>query len=95
LNIKDKAAHVKRLQEDESFNTLIDEIREDTANVFLNPDTANVFLNPHSSTEDREEAHHIIRALAKIEDRMAVILTDEAIFDRQQRRSVPWKRLMN
>jgi hypothetical protein len=85
LNIKDKAAHVKRLQEDESFNTLID-IREDTANVFL---------NPHSSTEDREEAHHIIRALAKIEDRMAVILTDEAIFDRQQRRSVPWKRLMN
>jgi hypothetical protein len=86
LNIKDKAAHVKRLQEDESFNTLIDEIREDTANVFL---------NPHSSTEDREEAHHIIRALAKIEDRMAVILTDEAIFDRQQRRSVPWKRLMN
>lgn len=86
MNIKDKAAHVKRLQEDESFNTLIDEIREDTANVFL---------NPHSSTEDREEAHHIIRALAKIEDRMAVILTDEAIFDRQQRRSVPWKRLMN
>lgn len=86
MNIKDKAAHVKRLQEDESFNMLIDEIREDTANVFL---------NPHSSTEDREEAHHIIRALAKIEDRMAVILTDEAIFDRQQRRSVPWKRLMN
>ena len=86
MNIKDKAAHVKRLQEDESFNTLIDEIREDTANVFL---------NPHSSTEDREEAHHIIRALAKIEDRMAVILTDEAIFDRQQRRSAPWKRLMN
>ena len=86
MNIKDKAAHVKRLQEDESFNTLIDEIREDTANVFL---------NPHSSTEDREEAHRIIRALAKIEDRMAVILTDEAIFDRQQRRSVPWKRLMN
>lgn len=65
---------------------LLDEIREDIANVFL---------NPHSSTEDREEAHHIIRALAKIEDRMAVILTDEAIFDRQQRRSAPWKRLMN
>lgn len=86
MNIKDRAAHVKRLQDDESFNMLIDEIREDTANVFL---------NPHSSTEDREEAHHIIRALAKIEDRMAVILTDEAMFDRQQRRSAPWKRLMN
>ena len=85
MNIKDRAAHVKRLQEDESFNMLIDEIREDTANVFL---------NPHSSTEDREEAHHIIRALAKIEDRMAVILTDEAMFDKQQERgSVPWKRL--
>ena len=86
MNIKDRAAHVKRLQEDESFNMLIDEIREDTANVFL---------NPHSSTEDREVAHNIIRALAKMEDRMAGILTDEAMFDRQQRRSAPWKRLMN
>ena len=65
---------------------LIDEIREDTANVFL---------NPHSSTEDREEAHHIIRALAKIEDRMAVILTDEAKFARQQSRSAPWTRLLH
>jgi hypothetical protein len=85
LNIKDRAAHVKRLKNDESFNMLLDEIREDTANVFL---------NPHSSSEDREDAHQIVRALAKIEDRMAVILTDEAIFDKQQRRSVPWKRLM-
>ena len=85
MNIKDRAAHVKRLQQDEAFNTLVDEIREDAANVFL---------NPHSSQQDREEAHHIVRALAKIEDRMAVILTDEAMFDKQQERgSVPWKRL--
>ena len=85
MNIKDRAAHVKRLQQDEAFNTLVNEIREDAANVFL---------NPHSSQQDREEAHHIVRALAKIEDRMAVILTDEAMFDKQQQRgSAPWKRL--
>lgn len=85
MNIKDRAAHVKRLKQDEAFNTLIQEIKEDAANVFL---------NPHSSYEEREEAHHIVRALAKIEDRMAVILTDEAMFDKQQERgSVPWKRL--
>lgn len=60
----------------------------------IKEDVASVFLNPHSSYEDREEAHHIVRALAKIEDRMAVILTDEAMFDKQQKRgSVPWKRL--
>ena len=85
MNIKDRAAHVKRLKQDEAFNTLIGEIKEDAANVFL---------NPNSSYEDREEAHHIVRALAKIEDRMAVILTDEAMFDKQQERgSAPWKRL--
>jgi len=60
----------------------------------IKEDVASVFLNPHSSAEDREEAHHIVRALAKIEDRMAVILTDEAMFDKQQKRgSAPWKRL--
>ena len=85
MNIKDRAAHVKRLKQDEAFNALIEDIKEDAANVFL---------NPHSSYEDREEAHHIVRALAKIEDRMAVILTDEAMFDKQQERgSAPWKRL--
>jgi hypothetical protein len=86
MNIKDRATHVRRLQEDEAFNMMIEEIREDAANVFL---------NPHSSKEDREEAHHLVRALAKFEDRMAQILTDEAIHDRNERRSVPWKRLMN
>ena len=85
MNIKDRAAHVKRLKQDEAFNTLLEEIRVDAANVFL---------NPHSSEQDREEAHHIVRALAKIEDRMAVILTDEAMFDKQQSRgSAPWIRL--
>lgn len=85
MNIKDRAAHVKRLKQDEAFNVIMTEIKEDVASVFL---------NPHSSYEDREEAHHIVRALAKIEDRMAVILTDEAMFDKQQKRgSVPWKRL--
>jgi len=60
----------------------------------IREDTANVFLNPHSSVEDRESAHQIVRALAKIEERMAKVLQDEAIFDKNEGRSVPWKRLM-
>jgi hypothetical protein len=40
------------------------------------------------------EAHHIVCALEKIEDRMSTILSDEAIFDKQQERGLaPWKRL--
>ena len=85
MNIKDKATHIRRLQNDEAFTMLIAEIKEDTANVFL---------NPHSSVEDRESAHQIIRALAKIEERMAKVLTDEAIFDKNEGRSGPWKRLI-
>lgn len=85
MNIKDLAEGVRRLQRDEVFNHIIEKIKEDKANIFL---------NPHSSLDDRENAHVAIQGLSEIEDRMATILADEAIFDKQQgKESAPWKRL--
>jgi hypothetical protein len=40
------------------------------------------FLDAKSSSEAREEAHQIIRALNKIEDYINTVLTDEKIFDK-------------
>jgi len=40
------------------------------------------FMDPKSSKDDREEAHQIIRALGKIDDYIATVLTDEIIFDK-------------
>jgi len=74
MNVKDLASGVKRLQNDEVFCYIIESIKKDQANIFL---------NPHSSKEDREIAHEIIRGLSKIEDQLAVILQDERIFDKK------------
>jgi hypothetical protein len=74
MNLKQKAADVRRLQQDEMFQFLIESIRGDQSDVFL---------NPHSSSEERETAHSIVIALSKIEDRIAQIILDEAIFDKR------------
>tara|TARA_R100000734_G_C3245094_1_gene48472 strand:+ start:361 stop:591 length:231 start_codon:yes stop_codon:yes gene_type:complete len=76
MSIKEKAAGIKRLLTDEAYTGLINEIKKDQSDVFL---------DPQSSTEEREEAHTIVRAIGKIEDRIARILQDEAIYDKKQR----------
>ncbi len=74
MNLKEKAAEIRRLQNDEAFQYLLKSIKEDQSSIFL---------NPHSSAEDREAAHNIVIALSKIEDRIAQIILDEAIFDKR------------
>jgi hypothetical protein len=74
MNLKDLASGVKRIQNDDVFCYIIESIKKDQANIFL---------NPYSSKEDRENAHEIIRGLSKIEDQLAVILQDERIFDKK------------
>lgn len=74
MNIKDLAAGVRYLQRDETFSFIMNSIKEDKANIFL---------NPHSSVEDRERAHYVVCALSEVEDRMATILADEAVFDKK------------
>jgi hypothetical protein len=76
MNIKDLATGIRRLQGDEAFGYLVEKIKKDQGDVFF---------NPYSSDDDRAEAHTIIRALGKIEDRMAQILQDEAIYDKKRK----------
>ena len=45
----------------------------------------NVFLDPDSSTDDRDSAHDIIRAIRAIQDYMDSVLTDEAIQSRREK----------
>ena len=62
-----RALQAKRLREDEAFVSFVAEIRDDQASIFL---------NPASSTEDRETAHQIIRAIHQIEQRLKSAETD-------------------
>jgi predicted AlkP superfamily phosphohydrolase/phosphomutase len=77
LSIKDKAAAVRRLINDEIVQEVLQEIREEQVNVFLSTATF---------PEDRESAHDIIVALNKIEDKFQGILAAEAITINVKRR---------
>lgn len=74
MNIKDLAAGVRHLQRDETFCYIMESIKKDKANIFL---------NPHSLMEDREKAHQVVCALGEVENRMATILADEAVYDKK------------
>jgi hypothetical protein len=85
LNIKDKAARIRTLSNDDTYQEVIKEIRNAQVNVFL---------NSQSQLEAINDAHDIIRALDKIEDYFNTVLSDEAIFDKKQKGTAPWKRLI-
>jgi hypothetical protein len=70
--IKEQASRIKRLIDDPVFKEVIEAVKMLQVNIFMNPD---------STTEDRDKAHDIIRALATIDDYINTVLTDEKIFD--------------
>ena len=74
MSIKDLAQGVRHLQRDETFLYIMESIKKDKANIFL---------NPKSSLEDREAAHYVVCALSEVESRMATILADEAVYDKK------------
>lgn len=84
MNIKAKAARVRTLSNDDTYKEVIKEIRDAQVNVFL---------NSQSQCEAITDAHDIIRALDKIEDYFHTVLADEAIFDKKEKGTAPWKRL--
>lgn len=85
MNIKDRAARVRSLSNDDTYKEVIKEIRNAQINVFL---------NSQSHIEAINDAHDIIRALDKIEDYFNTVLADEAIFDKKEKGTAPWKRLI-
>jgi len=84
LNIKDKAALARNLSRDETFQEILQIIRDRQSSVFL---------NSQSQIETIKGAHDIIRALNLIEDQFNTVFTDEAIYDKKQKETAPWKRL--
>ena len=84
MNIKDKAAKVRALSNDDTYKEVIADIRDSQVSVFL---------NGQSQQEAINDAHDIIRALNLIEDQFQTVFTDEAIYDKKQKETVPWKRL--
>jgi hypothetical protein len=76
LNIKDKAALAKNLWRDDTFQEVLQSIRDAQTSVFL---------NSQSQVETIKDAHDIIRALNLIEAQFNTVFTDEAIFDKKQK----------
>jgi len=84
MNIKEKAGHARQLLQDETFQEVLNSIREQQTKVFLNSE---------SSQDDLKHAHDVIRALNHIEDGFNTIFLDEALFDKKEKGTAPWKRL--
>jgi hypothetical protein len=76
LNIKDKAALAKNLWRDDTFQEVLQSIRDAQTSVFL---------NSQSQVETIKDAHDIIRALNLIEAQFNTVFTDEAIFDKKHK----------
>jgi hypothetical protein len=57
-----RAARAKRLRDDETFQKVIEEIRNEAIRAFLN--------SGPSDSETRDEAHAMTRALSKIEGKL-------------------------
>lgn len=85
MNIKERASRIRALSNDETYQGVVKEIRNAQVNVFL---------NSQSQFEAITDAHDIIRALDKIEDYFNTVLSDEAIFDKKEKGTAPWKRLI-
>lgn len=83
-NIKDRAGRIKRLKHDDTFKSVMQEIRERQTSVFL---------DPNSPIGVIEDAHDIIRALNEIENHFDSVLAEEAVYDKQQgnKETVPWR----
>jgi hypothetical protein len=68
------AASIKRLMKDETLEDVLSEVIERQVSVFLTPE---------SSTEERDDAHDIVRAIGKIQEYFDSVIDDEIIRDRR------------
>lgn len=76
MDIKQRAAQARALLADENFRTVMDELKDEQVNIFLNSGS--------TDSELREEAHSIVSALGKIEGRLQSAITDEKIFEKRK-----------
>ena len=75
-SIRIKAEDAKRLKNDTAFTQFIEDVRNEQIRLFT--------TSGAQDTEQREEAHAVLRALTKIEVELDAAITAETLFDRKQ-----------
>jgi len=75
MNKKDKANAFKRLLNDDTFQLVLDEVKGEQVEVFL---------NPNSSGEERDQAHYLVVALKSVVDYMDGVIASDIIDDRKK-----------
>jgi len=76
MNIKEKSARIKTLMNDDTFKDVISEVMEKQVLVFM---------DAHSTTEERDNAHDIVRAIDSITSYMQTVIDDHKISERKRK----------
>lgn len=75
MDVKQKAARARELLHNESFVKIMDDIKKEQVNRFLN--------SIPTDTELREQAHSVVNAIRVIESYLQSAITDEKVFDKK------------
>lgn len=75
MNVQEKASRAKRLRDDEAFQDLMAEVRNDAIAAFVNSGAADAAA--------REEAHALLRALSKIEGTLEAAIGAKTLADKK------------
>jgi hypothetical protein len=76
MNLGEKSARIKTLMNDDTFKDVIAEVMERQVLVFM---------DAHSTTEERDDAHEIVRALDSITSYMNSVIDDHKISERKRK----------
>jgi hypothetical protein len=76
MNLGEKSARIKTLMNDDTFKDIISEVIEKQVLVFM---------NAHSTTEERDDAHDIVRAIESITSYMESVIDDHKISERKRK----------
>ena len=76
MNLGEKSARIKTLMNDDTFKDIISEVMERQVLVFM---------NAHSTTEERDDAHDIVRAIESITSYMESVIDDHKISERKRK----------
>ena len=77
MNLAEKSAKIKTLMNDDTFRDVISEVVERQVDVFM---------NPHSSVEERDSAHDVVRAVDEITSYMETVIEDHKISKRKRKK---------
>jgi len=77
VNLGEKSAKIKTLMNDDTFMEVISEVVERQVAVFM---------DAHSTTDERDGAHDIVRAIDAISSYMESVIADDKISKRKHKR---------